>query len=168
MAAHLYMDARIAPTRSLSKRGFAWLIGLLIGFNLIIAVFVVAVLRAFPVPIFLGLDVLGVWLAFRASYRGAGQAERVLVCAREVRVLHELGTRSRMVWVSPTAFTRVEVEARDAHEARVRLALSGRRLTIAHALSPQERTAFAAALTLAIDQARAERWSGGGSLEDIA
>ena len=162
MAAHLYMDARIAPTRSLSKRGFAWLIGLLIGFNLIIAVFVVAVRRAFPVPIFLGLDVLGVWLAFRASYRGAGQAERVLVCAREVRVLHELGTRSRMVWVSPTAFTRVEVEA------RVRLALSGRRLTIAHALSPQERTAFAAALTLAIDQARAERWSGGGSLEDIA
>jgi len=154
----LYMDARLAPTRSLSRRGFGWLLGLLIGFNLIIAVFMVLVLRAFPVPVFLGLDVVGVWLAFRASYRGAGQAERVRVTAREVRVLYELGARARTVWVSPTAFTRVEVEAPDAHEARVRLVLSGRSLTIGHALSPGERTDFAAALGRAIAQARAERW----------
>ena len=158
MPAILYMNARIAPTRSLSKRGFAWLIGVLIAFNLVMATFFGVVLRAFPVPVFLGLDVLGVWLAFRASYRGAGQAERVLVSADEVRVLHEIGRHARTVWISPTAFTRVDVEAPGEHETCVRLRLSGRSLTIGHALSPGERTDLAAALKTAIRDARAERW----------
>ncbi len=158
MPAILYMDARLAPTRSLSKRGFAWLFGLLIAVNLAMAAFVIA-LRAFPVPFFLGLDVLGVWLAFRASYRGAsGQAERVQVSADEVRVSHEIGRHSRTVWRSPTAFTRVAVEAPGESETRVRLQLSGRSLTLAHALSPVERTDFARALEAAIRAARAERY----------
>jgi uncharacterized membrane protein len=158
MAGHLYMDARLAPTRSLSRGGFAWLMGLLIGFNLVVGSVMVLALHAFPVPIFLGLDVLGVGLAFRASYRGGGQAQRVRVTAEEVRVMHELGASARTVWVSPTAFTRVEVEAPDAHEARVRLAVSGRAIVIAQALSPAERVRVATELQAAIAAARAERW----------
>ena len=158
MAATLYMDARLAPTRSLSRRGFAWLFGLLVAVNLAMAAFVISI-GAFPVPFFLGLDVLGVWLAFRASYRGAsGQAERVLVSADEVRVLHEIGRQARTVWTSPTAFTRVAVEAPGEHETSVSLQLSGRSLILAHALSPIERADFAAALQAAIKAARAERY----------
>ena len=158
MPATLYMDARLAPTRSLSKRGFAWLFGLLILVNLAMAAFLVAI-HAFPVPFFLCLDILGIWLAFRASYRGArGQAERVQVSADEVRVTHEVGRHIRTVWSSPTAFTRVAVEAAGEPETRVKLQLSGRSLTLAHALSPVERTDFAAALETAIRAARAERY----------
>ncbi|MDR3509133.1 MAG: DUF2244 domain-containing protein [Caulobacteraceae bacterium] len=158
MAATLYMDARIAPTRSLSKKGFVRLLAVIIAFNVAVGAFVVSI-GAFPVPVFLGLDVLGVWLAFRASYRGAaGQAERVQVCADHVRVLHEIGRHSRTVWTSPTAFTRVAVEAPGEHETRVQLRLSGRSLTVGHALSPMERADFAAALDQAIRSARAERY----------
>ena len=158
MAATLYMDARLAPTRSLSKRGFAWLFGLVIAANLAMGVFVIA-LHAFPVPIFLGIDVLGVWLAFRASYRGAaGQAERVQVSADEVRVTHEIGRYARTVWTSPTAFTRVEVGSPGEHETSVSLWLSGRSLVLARALSPIERADFARALEKAIKAARAERY----------
>ena len=158
MAATLYLDARLAPTRSLSKRGFAWLFGLLLLVNLGMAAFVIAV-GAFPVPVFLGLDVLGVWIAFRASYgRAAGQAEHVQVSADEVRVTHEIGRHRRTVWSSPTAFTRVDIEAPGEHEARVRLKLSGRSLTIGHALSPIERTDLARDLEEAIRAARAERY----------
>ncbi|QUD86535.1 DUF2244 domain-containing protein [Phenylobacterium montanum] len=158
MAATLYMDARLAPTRSLSKRGFAWLFGLVIAANLAMAAFVIA-LHAFPVPFFLGLDVLGVWLAFRASYRGAAsQAERVQVSADEVRVSHEIGRHARTVWTSPTAFTRVAVEAPGEHETSVSLQLSGRSLVVARALSPVERADFAKALETAIRKARAERY----------
>jgi uncharacterized membrane protein len=157
MAAVLYMDAVITPNRSLSRRGFRWLLGLVIGFNLAVAVLMLA-LHAVFVPIFLGLDVLAVVAAFSASYRSAGLAERVQVSAQEVRVLHEAGPRSRTVWTSPTAFTRVAVENAGEPETRVSLRLSGRALTVAHALSPRERADFGEALRSAIREANAERW----------
>jgi uncharacterized membrane protein len=156
MSANLYMDAVITPHRSLSRKGFAVLLGVIIAFNLAIAMLMI-VLKAFPVPIFLGADVLAVWIAFRASYRGAGQAERVQVTADEVRVAHEWSRGRRTVWRSPTAFTRVVLDAPSEHEARVRLQMSGKVLTVGHALSPLERTDFASALEKAIAAARAER-----------
>jgi uncharacterized membrane protein len=157
MPAALYMDAVITPNRSLPRVGFYWLIGLLVAFNLIMASFFLAI-GALPVPVFLGLDVLGVILAFRASYASGRLAERVRVSAEEVQVAYEAQGRSRMVWRSPTAFTAVAVEQAGQHETRVRLRLSGRRLTVARALSPKERETFADALERAIQKARAERY----------
>ena len=157
MSTALYMDAVIRPNRSLSMRGFYWLIGVLVLFNLAIGALMIA-LGAFPVPIFLGVDVLAVIVAFRASYRSGGLAERVQVSAAEVRVLHQAGRRSRVVWSSPTAFTRVAVEQPGEPETRIRLCLSGRALTVARALSPGERTDFAEALRRAIRAANAERY----------
>lgn len=157
MPAALYMDAVITPNRSLSPGGFYWLIGALIAFNTITAGFFLAI-GALPVPVFLGLDVLGVYIAFRASYASGRLAERVQVSAEEVRVAYEAAGRSRTVWRSPTAFTGVAVEMLGEHDARVRLRLSGRRLTVGRALSPRERGDFAAALEQAIHAARAERY----------
>jgi uncharacterized membrane protein len=157
MSVVLYMDAVITPNRSLSMRGFFWLIGVLAFFNLAVAGLMI-VIGAFPVPIFLGLDLVAVIIAFRASYRSGRQAERVQVSAAEVRVLLQAFGRSRTIWTSPTAFTRVAVEAPGEPETRIRLQLSGRALTIAHALSPKERTDFAEALERAIRAARAERY----------
>ena len=156
MSATLYMDAVITPNRSLSRKGFAVLLSVVVAFNLAVGTLMV-VLKAFPVPIFLGADVLAVIVAFRASYRGAGQAERVRVTAEEVSVAHEWSRGRRTVWRSPTAFTRVVVEAPTTHEARVRLAMSGRSLTIGHALIPGERAGLAEAVERAILAARAER-----------
>jgi len=153
----LYMDAEIIPHRSLSKRGFRWVFGAIIVFNLITGSFFLFALHAFPVPIFLGLDVLGVFLAFRLNYSGAGQIERVQISAQEVRVLHQYGRRARCVWTSPTAFTRVALDGAGEHHARVSLHLSGRSVIIGVALSPGERDELAAALERAIKQARMER-----------
>lgn len=155
--ATLYMDAVLTPNRSLSKAGFYWLIGGLVAFNGLVASLMLA-LGALPVPPFLLLDVVGVLIAFRVSYRRAGQAERVQVSAEAVTVVHEFGKRARTVWTSPTAFTRVSVQDRGEHEARVRLHLSQRQLTVGRALSPGEREAFADALEAAIRKARAERY----------
>lgn len=152
----LHFDAVITPNRSLKRRGFVMLMGVLLAINLAMAAFFVAI-GAFPVPVFLGLDVLGVWIAFRVNYRRARQQERVQVSAQEVRVLHQLGQAVRVMWRSPTAFTRVVVEGED-DEARVRLTLSGRSRTIGRALSPPERTDLARALDDAIRAARAERY----------
>ena len=53
----LYMDAVITPNRSLSKRGLAIVLGLMVFYNLVLGVLML-VIGAFPVPIFLGLDVV--------------------------------------------------------------------------------------------------------------
>jgi len=155
--APLYMDAVITLNRSLSPAGFKVLFGVIVAFNVVFAIFLL-VIGAWPAPIFMGLDVALVWLAFRASFRAAERAERVQVSAEVVTVTHEDGTRRRTVWTSPTAFTRVDVEELGEDERRVRLRLSGRAFTVAKSLSHPERCAFAAALQEAIRSARAERY----------
>lgn len=153
----LYMDAVITPNRSLSPRGFALVIGALAFINLVTAGFFLSI-GATPIPVFLGLDVLAVFVAFKLSYRAARTAERVQVTAEEVRVRHESPRGGRTVWSSPTAFTRVALETL-GEDNRVRLQLSGRRLTVGAALSPRERRDFGRALEAAVGRARAERWS---------
>jgi uncharacterized membrane protein len=151
-----YMDAEIRPHRSLSERGFIILIAVVTIANcLSAAVFVY--MGAIYVPIFLGVDVLAVIVAFIASFRAARQVQRVKVTAREVVVTHETPKWSRVVWESPTAFTRVAVDREEGRAVGVRLALSDRQLQLAQALSPRERHDFAAALQAAIWKARQER-----------
>lgn len=157
MAAPLYMDAVISPNRALSRTGLHVLLGVVIVFNLMIAVFLL-VLGAPPVLPFLGLDVLALWLALEASFRAAERRERVRVTAEAVTVSREDEKGARVVWTSPTAFTRVDVEQPGEHEARVRLRIYRKRLTLGRALSPPERVEFADALERAIRDARAERY----------
>jgi uncharacterized membrane protein len=157
MDARLHLDAVLTPTRSLPRSGLFVLLGVLGLFNLLVAILFL-VMGAWPAPIFLGVDFLAVLLAFHLSYRQARRRERVQVSADEVRVVHEVGAQKRTVWRSPTAFTRVEVEAKGQPEVRVMLALSRRRLVVAGQVSPQERTVFADALQAAIRSARAERY----------
>jgi uncharacterized membrane protein len=154
--APIHLDRQITPERSLPTTGFKVLLGAVIAVNLIVAAFFVAI-GATPVPIFLGLDVLGIFIAFRVSYRRAATRERVVVTSGEVRVLRELGGKAMAVWTSPTAFTRVDLDRSGRHGAELRLALSDKRLRIGQALGPREREDLADSLEAAIASARAER-----------
>lgn len=153
MTGLVYMDAVITPNRSLSQRGFVVLISLVTFFNCAAAAVFLRMGATF-VPIFLGLDVLAVIMAFLASYAAAKRIERVMVTAGYIRVSHETPSWSRVVWESPTAFTRVAREIEDDRLVALRLALSGRHAPVAEALSPRERAEFASALEDAIWQAR--------------
>ena len=156
-AARLYLDTVIAPVRSLPVKGFAILFGLLLAANLLIGTLFFA-LGAWPAPVFLGLDLVAVGIAFGVNYRQARSTERVQISAQQVRVVREAGASSRTVWTSPTAFTRVALEHSGRYGAQVRLMLSGKRLTIGAVLGPKEREDLAEAVDNAIRSARAERW----------
>jgi uncharacterized membrane protein len=157
MARPLYMDAVITPHRSLSERGFIVLISIITVANCASAAVFIA-MGAMFVPIFLGLDLIAVVAAFLVSFRAGRQVERVQVSARDVRVTVETPKWSRVVWESPTAFTRVAVEREEGDRAMaLRLSLSGREVAVAVALSPRERAEFAQALERAIWEARRER-----------
>lgn len=150
------MDAEIRPNRSLSERGFIWLICIVTAANCASAAVFIH-LGAIYVPFFLGLDVLAVIAAFLASFAAAKRVQRVQVDSRDVRVVLETPRDSRVVWESPTAFTRVAVQTEDERTVGLRLQLSGRGVPVAQALSPRERGEFAKALQAAIWAARLER-----------
>ena len=105
MISPVYMDAVISPNRSLSERGFIVLITVITVANCCSAAVFVA-LGATLVPIFLAVDVIAVIVAFLVSFSAAKRVERISVTAREVRVVHEAPNWSKLVWESPTAFTR--------------------------------------------------------------
>ncbi|HEY8615353.1 DUF2244 domain-containing protein [Phenylobacterium sp.] len=156
MVRPLYMDAVITPHRSLSERGFVVLISVVTLANVASAAVFLA-MGATLVPIFLGVDLLAVFVAFMVSFQAVKNVERVQVTSREVRVVRESPKETVVVWESPTAFTRVSVEKEEDRALDVKLALSGRELPVAAALSPRERAEFAQALERAIWEAKRER-----------
>lgn len=156
MPSPLYMDAEIRPNRSLSERGFVVLIGIVTLANCASAAVFLAMGATF-VPIFLGFDLLAVVIAFLVSFSAAKRVERVQVSATQVRVTHETPKWTRLVWESPTAFTRVRIEKQEEQTVALKLALSGREAEVAAALSPRERADFAKALERAIWRAKRER-----------
>jgi len=154
MTSPLYMDAEIKPNRSLSERGFIILISVITVANVASAVVFVRMDAHYVLP-FLGIDLLAVVVAFLASYRSGRVIERVRVSPAEVRITYETAKAIRVVWESPTAFTRVTTERDDEDRVMaLRLALSGRHTTVAAALSPGERGEFAKALEDAIWRAK--------------
>ena len=154
MVRGLYMDAVITPNRSLSERGFVILISIVTLANLG-AAFVFLRMGATFVPIFLGVDVMAIFVAFTVSFRAARRVERVQVSQSDIVITVESPRESRVVWESPTAFTRVSVlKDEEDRVMGLRLALSGRETSVAAALSPGERADFAKALQDAIWRAK--------------
>jgi uncharacterized membrane protein len=148
-----YMDAVITPRRSLSRRGFIILIAVLTGINSLTALLFLA-LRAVPVPLFIGLDIVALMAALVASRRAARNLERVQVTSAEVRVVRETPKGARTVWLSPTAFTRVALVGEDGDDQDLQIRLSNRGVAVARALTRTERRDFAVALERAIRRAR--------------
>jgi uncharacterized membrane protein len=151
-----YLDDELRAHRSLSRKGLAVVLGVLIAFNCVVATFMI-VIGAFPVPFFLGLDVIGVVIAFNVSNARRLAGERVQVTHDEVRVIHQAGERRKTLWSSPTAFTRVEVERSSEGVSRVCVRLSARSLAVGRMLGPGELGAFAERLKSAISNALDER-----------
>jgi uncharacterized membrane protein len=147
-------SAVITPHRSLSPTGFLIFIICLSGLSFISGVAFV-LMGAWPVCGFLGLDVLLVYVAFRASYRSGRAYEEVTVTASEItvrRVNHRGGVRE---FTLNPLWARLD---RVAHEEfgieRLFLVSHGRQFPIAGFLGPDEKASFARALTNALGEAR--------------
>jgi len=147
-------SAVITPHRSLTSAGFLVLM-LAIGAVSFASGMLFLVLGAWPVFGFLGLDVLLVYVAFRANFRAARAYEEVTVTASELtvrKVNHRGGVRE---WTLNPLWVRLDrsVHAEFGVE-RLFLVSRGRRLSIAGFLGPEEKASFAAALAAALGEAK--------------
>jgi uncharacterized membrane protein len=147
-------SAVITPHRSLTSTGFLVLM-LAVGAVSFISGMLFLMLGAWPVFGFLGLDVLLVYVAFRANFRAARAYEEVTVTASELivrKVNHRGGVREwtlNPVWVKLDRSVHAEFGIE-----RLFLVSQGRRLSIAGFLGPEEKASFAQALAAALGEAK--------------
>lgn len=147
-------SAVLTPHRSLDRAGFR-VVMLAVGGTSAAAGALFLAMGAWPISGFFGLDVLLVYVAFRASFGAARAFEEVLVTASELRVRKVTWRGQISEWTLNPLWVRLDC-VRDAEFGmqRVMLISRGRSLPIAAFLPPEEKESFAAALGKAIGDAK--------------
>lgn len=144
-------EATLTPHRSLNRRGFHVLMGLVLLVNVIVAGMFVA-LGAWPIAGFAGLDVLLVWWAFRVNFADARKLERISITEHELVLDRESERHPPEQQRFVRRWVRVELEEDRERELIGRLLLvSGRsRIAVGEFLGPEERKTLAEALKSAL------------------
>ncbi|HTZ00911.1 MAG TPA: DUF2244 domain-containing protein [Xanthobacteraceae bacterium] len=146
--------AVITPHRSLGPKGFVIFMTCLGALSFASGAAFVA-MGAWPVCGFFGLDVLLVYLAFKANYRTGRAYEEVTVTASELTVRHVSHRgRVREFTLNPLWVRLDRIVHEEFGIERLFLVSRGRRWPVAAFLGPNEKESFAAALSAAIGEAK--------------
>ncbi|MEL6365216.1 MAG: DUF2244 domain-containing protein [Pseudomonadota bacterium] len=146
-------DAVLLPNRSLPNAGFIAIMTVVCVVNFS-AGLLFYLKGAWPVLGFCGLDVALVYIAFKVSYRQGRLRERVVLTADRLDVQRVLPSGHESRWSLQPYWTRLVLDHKGEHEARVRLVSRGRSLVLGSFLSPAEREAFGEALGRALGASR--------------
>ena len=143
-AAPARFEAVIYPNHSLGSKGFVLLMGAIaLVSGLIGAGF--AMVGAWPVTGFLGLDVLLLYLAFRWHFRQSRRVDLISVDQNRLTVRRILPDDKEQTWHFETAWVQVSLDDR-----QLKLRSHGEELVIGTCLTADERRAFAQSLKSAI------------------
>lgn len=143
----------VRPHRSLNAFGFRLLMAVLIVANGAFGA-LMAARGAWPVTGFMGLDVLGVYIAFRLSYAQASAFERITI-ADSLFVVSQVDARGRArEWRCPSYWANVGYDD-DAEERGILTVRSrGQEIEIGRFLHADERSELARQLREALHRAR--------------
>jgi uncharacterized membrane protein len=147
-------SAVITPHRSLDPESFRLMMVLLCVVTGLLALRFVA-FGFWPVAGFLGLDVLGLYIAFKVSYRRGRAFEEVRLTPIELLLRHVSHRGEEREWRLNPLWTKL---VRETHAEfglqRLTLVSRGERIVIAGELSPGERAHFADAFGDALGRAK--------------
>ena len=147
-------SARLTPHRSLNRSGFLAVM-LFLSVVSFAAGLVFLMMGAWPVFGFFGLDVLLVWLAFKANFRAARASEEIVVTPSELRVKRTSARGHVAEWTFNPLWVRLDQEVdEDFGIEHLYLISRGRRLLIAGFLGPEEKASFYNGLVEALNAAR--------------
>lgn len=136
------------PNRSLGPKGFALMMGLVVLVSILVGVGF-ALVGAWPVAGFLGLDVLLLYLAFRWNFREQSRADFIRLDDQGLSVRRIMPNGEPRDWRFETAWVQVVLEKR-----RLLLRSHGEELAIGPYLTTPERASLAEALKEAIQTRR--------------
>jgi uncharacterized membrane protein len=148
------LDLELRPHRSLPPAGFNLLMAVLGGFSFASGAFFLSI-GAWPVFGFLGLDVLGLYIAFRISYRQVHTtADRLRLAGDALTVDRLRPRRPAQRWVFQPFWLRVILDEGPRGPNRLMLTSHGRRVEIGPFLGADERARVAEALRDALRRYR--------------
>ena len=149
----VWFDAVLHPHRSLSPVGFIILMVALASVSFTMGImFLLA--GAWPVFGFFGLDVLLVYIAFRANYRSGMVYETLRLTSDDFTVRRVLPNGREKSWTFQPYWLRVQMDNPPTTESELKLLSHGRELVIGSFLTPDERLEVAEALTTALARNR--------------
>jgi uncharacterized membrane protein len=147
-------DVRLNPHRSLGRGGFR---------NFMLATFALSALvslpfylmGAWPVVGFMGLDVLGLYVAFRLNFRSARAYEELRLTPLELLFARVNAHGARREWRFNPAWVRFErIEHEEFGTQRLSLVSRGRSLEVGAFLGPDQKAELAAKFSRALAEAR--------------
>ena len=144
-------QATLTPHRSLSRRGYLAVMGLIAGVNFAAGIVFFAI-GAWPVIGFCGLDVALMWWAFNRNFADARRAEIIEITDHELILQHLAAGRLPQETRFVRRWVRVDLEEDREREliGGLYLASRGSRTEIAGFLAPFERKELARALKSAL------------------
>lgn len=145
------LDMILRPSPPMSRNALGWILLLVLAMNLAIAAYFVGH-GAWPVAPFLGLDMVGLALAFRYSLRAAQKSEHVLLTPERLSIERKApGKPARTDALNPYW---VRVEQDEEGRRPPTLWSHGKSLPVGAFLGPAERLAFSDALARALSRAK--------------
>lgn len=145
---HAIFEAVLYPNRSLSRDGFVWMMGLVVLVSLLVGGGF-AIVGAWPVTGFLGLDVLLLYLAFRWNFRDSSRADFIRLDEDGLSVRRIMPNGQAREWHFEAAWVQVVLERK-----RLLLRSHGKQLAIGPFLTADERSTLADALREALHNRR--------------
>jgi len=153
LGAPLHFDAELTPHRALGRRGFLIVMGLVGTVSFITGTAFMA-MGAWPVFGFLGLDVALIYFAFKVNYRAGRAHETVQLSDQTLKIRKVAANGQVTAWVFKPYWVRVDFDEADEDDVAVEVISHGKRLTVAHFLSPGERVHFGEALRAELERFR--------------
>ena len=148
------LEARLIPHRSLDPRAFR-----IFMFATLAATTAFSIpfylMGAWPIVGFLGLDVVGLYIAFRLNFRDARAHEHFHLTYFELRFARVSARGRRDEWKLTPAWVRLErIDDEEYGPQRLSLHSRGRRWDIARFLGPDQKAEFANRLASALAEAK--------------
>jgi uncharacterized membrane protein len=147
-------SALLTPHRSLSRTGFVVLMSAVCAVSFVGGI-ASALMGAWPILGFFGLDALAIYWAFKVNFRRARAREEVSITASELRLRRVSHRGHVMEWsFNPRWVQLDQVTHQEFGIENLYLVSGGRRIGIASFLSPDEKASFAKALKAALQAAK--------------
>jgi uncharacterized membrane protein len=149
----ILLDRVLRPSPPLAPRTLLGILGAVALINIAFALSFI--LRgAWPIAPFMGLDVVLLGWAFRASTLSAKREERVTLTPATLTVARTPPKGAPRSWTFNPYWVRVEMDEPAEHHSQLTLWSHGKFLRIAQFMAPEERARFAQTLKAALRTAR--------------
>ncbi len=141
----LLFDATLYPHRSLKPHQFRRLFWFLVAVCLFAGLRFIVV-GAWPVVIFLGVDILAIWLAFHFSYRSARLYETLQLSEKDLIVTRVHPNGQVESWRFDPYWVKLSLKTIDEDRNQLSLTSHGETLVFGDFLTPTDRRKLKAAL----------------------